>query len=75
LGPVNFDKLPKEKIFMDSVDSLIEGLEAMTEEERNKILMKNMNHDQFDAAHPEHSLVSFPYAFPSPGEVPDMDPD
>jgi hypothetical protein len=67
IGPVNFDKLPKAKIFMDSVDSVIEGLEAMTEEERNKVLMKNMNHDQFDAEHPEHSLISFPYAFPSPG--------
>ena len=63
----DFDKRPKSVAFMDSVDQIIEHLEAMTEEERNKILMAGMQHDQFDSSHPEHSVVSFPYAFPEPG--------
>jgi len=67
-GPFDFDKRPKSVAFMDSVDQIIEHLEAMPEEERNKILMAGMPHDQFDASHPEHSVVSFPYAFPEPGK-------
>jgi hypothetical protein len=67
-GPFDFDKRPKSVAFMDSVDRIIEHLESMTEEARNKILMAGMQHDQFDASHPEHSIVSFPYAFPAPGK-------
>jgi hypothetical protein len=26
-----------------------------------------MKHEQFDPEHPDHSIVSFPYAFPTPG--------
>ena len=67
-GPFDFDKRPKSVAFMDSVDQIIEHLEAMTEGDRNKVLMAGMQHDQFDASHPEHSVVSFPYAFPEPGK-------
>ncbi|MBA4054329.1 MAG: hypothetical protein C0490_06430, partial [Marivirga sp.] len=67
VGPVDFDRMPKSIEFMDSIDAVLANLEAMSEEERNKVLMKNMNHTQFDPEHPEHSIVSFPYAFPSPG--------
>jgi len=67
-GPFDFDKRPKSVVFMDSVDRIIEHLEEMPEEDRNKILMAGMPHDQFDASHPEHSIVSFPYAFPEPGK-------
>jgi len=66
-GPFDFDKRPKSVAFMDSVDRIIEHLDAMTEHDRNKILMAGMSHNQFDASHPEHSIVSFPYAFPEPG--------
>lgn len=67
VGPVNFDRIPKSIEFMDSIDSIIADLDAMSEEERNKVLMKDMDHPQFDPEHPEHSILSFPYAFPSPG--------
>ena len=66
-GPFDFDKRPKSVAFMDSVDQIIEHLDSMNEDDRNKILMAGMQHDQFDPAHPEHSIVSFPYAFPEPG--------
>ena len=67
-GPFDFDKRPKSVAFMDSVDQVIEHLDKMPVEDRNKILMAGMQHDQFDPAHPEHSIVSFPYAFPEPGK-------
>jgi hypothetical protein len=67
-GPFDFDNRPKSVAFMDSVDRIIEHLDAMAEEDRNKILMAGMQHDQFDASHPEHSIVSFPYSFPEPGK-------
>jgi hypothetical protein len=66
-GPFDFDKRPKSLAFMDSVDQIIEHLDSMNEDDRNKILMAGMQHDQFDPTHPEHSIVSFPYAFPEPG--------
>ncbi len=67
VGPVDFKKIPKSTVFMDSVDRAIERIYAMSEDERNTLLMANMNHEQFDPEHPEHSIVSFPYAFPSSG--------
>jgi hypothetical protein len=67
-GPFDFDKRPKSVAFMDSVDQVIEHLDKMPEDDRNKILMAGMQHDQFDPAHPEHSIVSFPYTFPEPGK-------
>ena len=66
-GAFDFDKRPKSVAFMDSVDQVIEHFDAMTDKDRNEILMAGMQHDQFDPAHPEHSMVSFPYAFPEPG--------
>ncbi len=68
VGPFNFEKQPKSRVFMDSVDRVVGRLETMTEEERNSVLMVNMNHEQFDPDHPDHSIVSFPYSFPSPGQ-------
>ncbi|CAN5148773.1 hypothetical protein BH09BAC3_BH09BAC3_25410 [soil metagenome] len=65
-GPVNWSKLTKASIFMDSINQVVANLEALTEEERNKQLMGNMIH-QLDSAHEGHSTVSFPYAFPTPG--------
>ena len=38
----------------------------MGEEDRNKVLMGNMDHE-VDSEHPEHSVVTFPYSFPTPG--------
>jgi hypothetical protein len=67
-GPFDFDKRPKSVVFMDSVDRVVEHLESMPDDERDKVLMAGMQHDQFDPEHPEHSIVSFPYAFPEPGK-------
>jgi hypothetical protein len=65
-GPVQWGEILPPQIFMDSVDRLVSDLDAMTEGERNKILMSSMTHTT-DSLHAEHSVVKFPYAFPSPG--------
>ena len=67
-GPFDFEKRPKSIVFMDSVDRVVEHLESMPDDERDKVLMAGMQHDQFDPEHPDHSIVSFPYAFPEPGK-------
>ncbi len=67
-GPFDFEKRPKSVVFMDSVDRVVEHLESMADDERDKVLMAGMQHDQFDPEHPDHSIVSFPYAFPEPGK-------
>jgi len=63
-GPVDVKKLPRSQIFMDSVNRELIRLENMTEAERNVYYGGNMNHTLGD---PQHTMVSFPYAFPSPG--------
>ncbi|MEO7990090.1 MAG: hypothetical protein ABI663_11140 [Chryseolinea sp.] len=65
-GPVNWEKLTRSSVFMDSINQVVASLDAMSEEDRNKVLMGNMNHE-VDAEHPEHSVVTFPYSFPTPG--------
>jgi hypothetical protein len=67
VGPVNWAKLTKAT-FADSIDHVVAQLEALPEDERNKVLMSGMTHSTTDADHPNHSVVKFPYAFPSPGE-------
>jgi len=66
VGPVNWSKLTKAT-FADSVDHVVSQLEALPEDERNKVLMSGMSHTTTDPDHPNHSVVKFPYAFPSPG--------
>jgi len=63
-GPVDVKKLPRSRVFMDSVNHELARLEKMTEAERNIYYGGNMDHAMRD---PEHTMVSFPYAFPSPG--------
>jgi hypothetical protein len=65
-GPVQWGEILPPQIFMDSVDRLVSDLDAMPEEERNKILMATMPHTT-DSLHAAHATVTFPYAFPSPG--------
>ena len=65
-GPVQWGEILPPQIFMDSVDRLVSDLDAMPEEARNKILMGATPHTT-DTLHAEHSVVKFPYAFPSPG--------
>ncbi|MBL0744719.1 hypothetical protein [Chryseolinea lacunae] len=65
-GPVNVDKMPPPKVFRDSVDRELTRLEAMTEAERNTLFGGGMQHES-DTTHAGHTVVSFPYSFPSPG--------
>jgi hypothetical protein len=67
-GPMDWTKLKKSTVFMDSVDRVVSTLDAMTEEERNVILTANMDHSLTDPDHPDHSIVKFPYSFPSAGK-------
>jgi hypothetical protein len=65
-GPINWDKLTKASLFMDSINQVVARLDSLTEDERNKLLMGSMPHAT-DSAHAEHSTVRVPYSFPSPG--------
>lgn len=66
-GPIDIDKLPKPKAFRDSIDQYVSQLDAMPGDLRDSLLMGNMLHTSLDGDHPDHAIVSFPYAFPVPG--------
>lgn len=60
-------KLPEEQQFMDSVDQVVERIALMDEKTRSEFLMKGMDHLGL-GEHAEHgATVTFPYAFPEPG--------
>jgi len=64
-------ELPPSRQFMDSVDQVVASVRAMSEEERDQYLMKQMGHsfeEDEDGEHAGHSTVVFPYAFPEPGD-------
>ncbi len=65
-GPVDWGKLIKPAVFMDSINQWVEKLNTMSEDERNIALNVNMDHE-VDAEHENHSVVTFPYAFPTAG--------
>ncbi len=68
-GKMGYEDMPKGISFADSVDRVVAYLDNLDEEERNQILMAGMYHPEFyDPEHEGHSMVSFPYAFPEPGE-------
>ncbi|MCR9249007.1 MAG: hypothetical protein NXI20_01230 [bacterium] len=59
--------VPDQQVFMDSVDQVVAKIAAMSEEERNDFLMEGMDHLGL-GEHEEHgATVTFPYAFPQPG--------
>ncbi|HYG19213.1 MAG TPA: hypothetical protein VD816_09795 [Ohtaekwangia sp.] len=66
-GRVDMSKFSNPRLFYDSIEHYVQSLDAMTEAERNTILMASMVHDTTDPEHAEHTEVSFPYSFPSPG--------
>ncbi len=57
-------RLNNAKRFRDSVDNVLTKLQAMTEAERDKLLMGNMKHE-IDGHH--GGQVTFPYVFPKAG--------
>jgi hypothetical protein len=66
-GRVELKDLPRSEAFRDSIDQVILKLNALPPAQRDTILMAGMQHPTLDPTHPQHSVVSFPYAFPSPG--------
>lgn len=56
--------LDNAKKFRDSVDNVLTKLQAMTEAERDKLLMGNMKHELIGH---HNGQVTFPYAFPKAG--------
>lgn len=68
-GPVKWENLPKPQAFADSIDRMVAQLNSLSQEEREKVLGSTMEHPELnDPEHPEHSVVSFPYSFPTPGK-------
>ncbi len=67
-GKIGFQNLPTGLSFQDSIDQVIEVFNLLPEAERDSLLMGNMVHlDKNDPEHEGHSMVSFPYSFPQPG--------
>ncbi len=60
--------LPDATHFRDSIDQLIGKIRTMSEDQRNTYLNGGMNMQMADSAgHRMDGMVTFPYAFPSPG--------
>ncbi|MGC3944922.1 MAG: hypothetical protein QM762_10465 [Chryseolinea sp.] len=66
-GRIEVKNLPRTAAFRDSIDQVISKFNSMTPAERDTVLMAGMQHPTLDPSHPQHSVVSFPYAFPSAG--------
>jgi len=66
--PENEYNYPDRQRFRDSVDKLVTALGAMPEQERNSVLMRQMNMpaDSMSGMKMDNT-VSFPYTFPQPG--------
>lgn len=69
-GKTGFSNLPGRMSFMDSVDQVLAFLDALPDDERDSLLMGDMQHLPYidDPEHEDHSMVRFPYAFPQPGD-------
>jgi hypothetical protein len=70
-GGLKLPKMPDPVVFKDSIDRLITRIREMTEDERNAYLNNNMKGMAMPAmninASHQMASVTFPYAFPSPG--------
>jgi hypothetical protein len=62
-------RYPDRSSFRDSIDGLVDRLKKMPENERNALLMKQMNMPAMDTAGGMKmgNMISFPYIFPQPG--------
>lgn len=67
-GRVDWDALPKQHIFRDSIDQVIAELNSLPYAERDSLLGLGMDHSVDDPNHPDHAVVKFPYAFPEAGQ-------
>jgi hypothetical protein len=67
-GKIGFLDIPKSLSFQDSIDQVISIIDALPDKERDSLLMGDMVHYNLEnPEHEEHSVVSFPYAFPEKG--------
>ncbi|PSL01493.1 hypothetical protein [Cecembia rubra] len=68
-GKIGFTDIPQSQSFQDSIDQVVAFLDALPDVERDSLLMGNMVHYNWqNPEHEEHSMVSFPYAFPEKGD-------
>lgn len=68
-GKIGFTDIPQSLSFQDSIDQVVAFLDALPDTERDSLLMGNMVHYNWESPeHEEHSMVSFPYAFPEKGD-------
>ncbi|MEO1051053.1 MAG: hypothetical protein AAFX87_10515 [Bacteroidota bacterium] len=67
-GRVDWNVLPKQGIFRDSIDQVIAELNSLPYATRDSLLGLGMNHSYDDPDHPDHAVVKFPYAFPEAGQ-------
>lgn len=68
VGLVNADRMmSRGQAFRDSIDQVMQQLEQLPPATRDSILMAGMEHPQLDPDHPDHSVITFPYVFPSAG--------
>lgn len=68
-GQVDWNSLLKPNEFRDSVDRSIATLNSLPPAERDSILLVGMEHPSLDDPdHPDHSVVRFPYTFPTAGK-------
>ncbi|MEL6561098.1 MAG: hypothetical protein AAFQ94_23095 [Bacteroidota bacterium] len=67
-GLLDWDKLPNQQVFRDSVDQVITKLNSLSYQERDSLLSIGMDHSVDDPDHPDHAVVKFPYSFPEAGQ-------
>ena len=67
-GQVDWDKLPNQRLFRDSVDQVITDLNSLPYAQRDSVLSLGMDHSVDDPDHPDHAVVKFPYSFPEAGQ-------
>ncbi|WP_291777674.1 hypothetical protein [Cecembia sp.] len=67
-GKIGFTDIPQSLSFQDSIDQVVSFLDKLPDAERDSLLMGDMVHYNWeDPEHEDHSMVSFPYAFPEKG--------
>ncbi|MFD2202733.1 hypothetical protein [Shivajiella indica] len=67
-GKIGFIDIPQSLSFQDSIDQVVAFLDHLPDNERDSLLMGDMVHNNWEnPEHEEHSMVSFPYAFPEKG--------